>query len=167
MWSWKTLRDVGWRLLPNLASRCTSSPRAILLKHLETLRRIIQVYASVSFTITTADDELAAKVEPLAPRPSARLTAMRILADNGIQTGVTMMPVLPFIEDSAENITAIVKRAAAGGASHILPSMGMTLRDRQRDYFFCQLDRHFPGLRDRYERTHGGRHSCEVPNAGS
>ena len=138
----------------------------LVLKDLETLRRISQVYASVSFTLTTADDELAAKVEPLAPRPSARLTAMRILADKGIQTGVTMMPILPFIEDTVENITAIVERAAAAGATYVLPSMGMTLRDRQRDYYFCQLDRHFPGLRERYERTYGGRHSCDVPNAG-
>ena len=138
----------------------------LVLKDLETLRRISQVYACVSFTLTTVDDALAAKVEPLAPRPSARLAAMRVLADKGIQTGVTMMPILPFIEDSAENITAIVKRAAESGASYIIPSMGMTLRDRQRDYFFYQLERHFPGLRERYERTYGGRYSCEVPNAG-
>jgi DNA repair photolyase len=63
-----------------------------VLKDLETIKRINKVYATISFTITTADDNLAAKVEPYSPSPSARLKAMRVLADNGIQTGVTMMP---------------------------------------------------------------------------
>jgi len=135
----------------------------LVLKDLETLHRISRVYATVSFTITTADDDLAAKVEPLAPRPSARLAAMRVLADNGIQTGVTMMPILPFIEDTEENLAAIVEKAAAAGASYILPSMGMTMRDRQRAYYYRQLDRLFPGLRETYQRVYGDRYSCHAP----
>lgn len=137
----------------------------LVLKDLETLRAINRVYASVSFTITTADDALAAKVEPLAPRPSARLAAMRVLADHGIQTGVTLMPVLPFIEDNEENIATVVEKAAAAGARYILPWMGMSLRDRQREYYYLQLDRLFPGVRQRYERTYGERYSCAVPDA--
>ena len=55
------------------------------------------------------------------------------------------------------------EQAAGAGASYILPGMGMTMRDRQRDYYYRQLDRHFPGLRARYERVYGERYSCEVP----
>ena len=47
----------------------------------------------------------------------------------------------------------------------ILPWLGMSLRDRQRAYYYDQLDRLFPGLRARYERTYGERYSCPVPNA--
>lgn len=137
----------------------------LILKDLETLKRINEVYASVSFTVTTADDMLAAKVEPLAPRPSARFAAMRVLANNGIQTGVTMMPILPFIEDNVENITAIVDRAADAGACYILPWMGMSMRDRQRAYYYRQLDRHFPGLREKYQRVYGDRYECNSPYA--
>jgi DNA repair photolyase len=137
----------------------------LVLQELETLRHINQVYASISFTITTADDALAAKVEPGAPRPSARFAAMRALANAGIQTGVTMMPILPFIEDNVENITTIVEQAAANGATYILPWMGMTLRDRQRAYFYDRLDELFPGVREKYERTYGERYSCDVPHA--
>jgi DNA repair photolyase len=137
----------------------------LILKDLATLRAIAQTYAAVSFTVTTADDDLAAKVEPLAPRPSARFAAMRVLADHGILTGVTMMPILPFIEDNAPNIEAIVTQAAVAGARYILPWMGMSLRDRQRAYYYAELDRHFPGLRERYERTYGERYSCAVPHA--
>ncbi len=139
----------------------------LILKDLSTLRRIAQTYANISFTITTADDELAAKVEPGAPRPSARLAAMRQLAENGIQTGVTMMPILPYIEDNEENITAILNRAAESGASYVLPGMGVTLRDRQRAYYYRELDCHFPGLRGRYQRRYGDRYDCDVPRAGA
>ncbi len=121
--------------------------------------------AVVSFTITTVDDDLAAKVEPYAPRPSARFGALRKLADAGIETGVMLMPVLPFIEDTEENVTAIVERAVDGGARHVVPAFGLTMRDRQRTYFYAQLDRHFPGLRQRYERTYGNRYGCDSPNA--
>lgn len=137
----------------------------LILKDIATLRRIAQTYATISFTVTTTDDALAAIIEPGAPRPSARFAAMRKLADTGIQTGVTMMPILPFIEDSEENISAIVNQAADSGASYVLARMGMTMRDRQRLYYYRALDRHFPGLRQRYERTYGDRYDCEVPRA--
>ena len=138
---------------------------ALVMEELETLRRISQIYASISFTITTADDALAAKIEPFSSRPSARFAAMKTLAAHGIQTGVTMMPILPFIEDNEENITAIVEQAAANGASYIIPWMGMTMRDRQRAYYYRQLDALFPGVREKYERTYGDRYSCDAPNA--
>jgi len=138
---------------------------ALVLEELETLQRISQIYASISFTITTADDALAAKVEPGSSRPSARFAAMKTLAAHGIQTGVTMMPILPFIEDNEENITAIVEQAAANGASYIIPWMGITMRDRQRAYYYRQLDALFPGIREKYERTYRDRYSCDTPNA--
>jgi len=138
---------------------------ALVAQELPTLRRISQVYASISFTVTTADDALAAKIEPGSSRPSVRFAAMKTLAAHGIQTGVTMMPILPFIEDNEENITAIVEQAAANGASYIIPWMGMTLRDRQRAYYYRQLDALFPGIREKYERTYRDRYSCDTPNA--
>lgn len=121
--------------------------------------------AAISFTITTADDALAAKVEPYSPRPSARFQAMRALAEHGIMTGVTMMPILPFIEDNEANICQIVTQAHANGATYIIPSFGMTLRDRQRAHYYEQLEAHFPGLRARYERACGESYTCSARNA--
>ncbi|MCA9936647.1 MAG: radical SAM protein, partial [Anaerolineales bacterium] len=69
----------------------------LVLRDLDLLRRINEVYTAVSFTITTADDQLAKRLEPAASPPSARLRAIKILAENGILTGITMMPILPFI----------------------------------------------------------------------
>jgi DNA repair photolyase len=128
----------------------------LVLKDIETLVEINKVYAAVSFTVTTVDDELSKKVEPGAPRSSARFEAMRALAEREILTGVILMPVLPFIEDNEENITAILEKAVQHGASYVLPSLGMTLRDRQRSYYYAKLDRFFPGLKEQYVQAFGG-----------
>ena len=132
----------------------------LVLRDVGTLRRIAQTYAAVSFTITTADDELGKQVEPGAPLVSRRFAAMSKLAEAGLLTGVLMMPILPFIEDNPENITTLVTRAQACGASYILAAFGMTLRDRQRAYYYTQLDRLFPGLRKQYEQQFGLRYSA-------
>ncbi len=136
----------------------------LVLRDLQTLREINRVYAAVSFTITTTDDALAKKLEPGASSPSARYRAMKTLSDNGIHTGVTMMPILPFIEDNEENIAQIVTRAHESGASYILPWFGMTLRAGSREYYYDKLDRHFPGVRQQYVRQFGGRYECNAPN---
>lgn len=121
--------------------------------------------AAVSFTLTTVEDDLARILEPGAPLPSARLRTMTTLAAHGVTVGVTLMPVLPFIEDTAENITAVLTAAHAHGARYALIGLGVTLRNRQREYFYARLDEHFPGLRERYARRYGGRYHCPPPNA--
>lgn len=137
----------------------------LVLRDLETLKQISQVYAAVSFTLTTADDALGKKIEPGAPLVSKRFAAMKTLADNGILTGVTMMPILPFIEDSEENIRAIVEQAHASGAHYIIATFGVTLRDRQRDYYYDKLDALYPGLRQKYIARFGERYSAPADNA--
>ncbi|MEN8242922.1 MAG: radical SAM protein [Chloroflexota bacterium] len=130
----------------------------LVLKDLETIRQINKAFAAVSFTITTADDKLGKQVEPGAPRVSRRFAAMKILADAGVHTGLLLMPVLPFIEDNAENLTAIFEKAADHGASYLVPSLGMSLRDRQREYYYDQLDQLFPGIREKYVQQFGSRY---------
>ena len=137
----------------------------LVLRDLDTLKQISQTYAAVTFTITTTDDALGKKVEPGAPLVSQRLKAMATLAANGILTGVSMMPILPFIEDSADNIRAIVDQAHTHGAKYIIAAFGMTLRDRQRAYYYTQLDRLFPGVRQQYERAFGEKYSASANNA--
>lgn len=137
----------------------------LVVRDADTLVAINAVYAAVSFTVTAADDALSKQIEPGAPPTSRRFAAMAALAARGILTGVTLMPVLPFIEDREDNIVEIVRRAHASGASYVMAAFGMTLRDRQRAYYYAELDRLFPGLRQMYERRYGDRYSCGVPNA--
>lgn len=128
------------------------------------LQEIAKTYAAVSFTITCADDSLAARTEPRAPKSSERFRAMEALAGKGIYTGGTLMPLLPFINDTRENVETIVRRAKDAGASYILPMFGMTLRSGSREHFHTALDREFPALRARYEASFGQRYECFSPN---
>lgn len=132
----------------------------LVLRDLDTLREINRAYAAVSFTITTADDALAKKLEPGAPLVSDRLKAMEVLAEHNIHTGITMMPILPYIEDNEENITTIVQKAHEHGAAYIIPSFGVTLRDRQRAYYYRKLGKLFPGLQRRYQARFGNQYHC-------
>lgn len=135
----------------------------LVTRDLDVLQSISRVYASVAFTVTTCDESLAARVEPFAPPPGRRLKAMEALARNGIYAGILMMPVLPFIEDNLDNVREVVNRAAAHGASFIYPWMGMTLRDRQRDYYYRKVESLFPGLPDKYRKEYGDSYGCDSP----
>ena len=138
----------------------------LVVRDLDLLKEIsLKTYAAVTFTVTTADDALSKQVEPGAPVSSRRLAALRTLNQGGLLTGITLMPVLPFIEDNEENIQKIVTLAAENGARYILPAFGMTLRDRQRTYYYDKLDRLFPGLRPRYEELFRERYSASAQNA--
>jgi DNA repair photolyase len=138
----------------------------LVLRDLDLLEMICEkTYATVTFTITTAEDVLSRTLEPGAPTSSKRFAALRTLGVRGIPAGIALMPILPFIEDNEENIRQIVDLAAGNGAKYILPAFGMTLRDRQRDYYYARLDKHFPGLRLRYEKSFGERYSAPAQNA--
>ena len=137
----------------------------LVLRDLPTLKEISHAYAAVSFTITTASDEMGKQLEPGAPKVSERFAALEKLSAAGILTGVTMMPILPFIADNEQNIRGIVEKAAASGAKYILAAFGVTLRDRQREYFYRKLDGSFPGLREKYQRAFGNRYYAPVQNS--
>lgn len=132
---------------------------------LSSIQRTMPVICKL--TVTTCDDGLAAKIEPRAPSPGRRLTALEELSKAGLFTGVLMMPVLPFLEDSADNIRAVVNRAADAGARFVYPALGMTCRTGQREFFLRQLESRFPGrdLAARYRRRYASRYYCPVPNA--
>ena len=118
-------------------------------------------------TVTTVDEELAAKVEPRAPSPARRLEAIRKLAGAGLFCGVLLMPVLPFLKDRPEQALSVVDRSADAGAKFIYSGFGVTMRQGQREYFLRELDRAFPGenLSRRYLARYGDRYRCPSPRA--
>jgi len=133
------------------------------------LYQLIQSHSPVicKVTVTTADDALAARIEPWAPPPSRRLAALKRLSEAGVFSGVLLMPVLPFLEDSEENVLAVTEAAARAGAKFVYGTFGVTMRDGQRDYFLNALDRSFPDRRlgDRYRSRYGDRYICPSPRA--
>jgi DNA repair photolyase len=119
----------------------------------------------VKFTVTAAADELSRRVEPYVCPTSARFAALERLRAAGVFAGVLLMPVLPFLEDSEENVLGVVRRARDSGANFIYAGMGVTLRGNQRAWFYDRLDERFPGLRQRYEETYGEDYFCPSPRS--
>ena len=137
---------------------------SLVLRDIDLIKQIGNTYSAVSITITTASDELGRIIEPGASNSSERFTALKTLADAGIYCGVLLMPVLPFINDTTENIISIIEMAKKAGAKYLIGWMGMTLRDKQRDYYYEKLDNHFPGVKSNYLARYGNQYSIAVPD---
>ncbi len=122
-----------------------------------------------SFSITTAEDSLAALLEPHAPPSSARFAAMRALAEAGVLTGVWMNPMLPFITDLEENVRAVVRLTKEHGGRYVICFFGMTLREGDREYFYQALDSEprFLGVRQKYVDAFGLSYVCPSPKAAA
>ena len=138
-----------------------------VLRDLEILKRInAKTKAVVQMTLTTADKSLCKIIEPNVCPTKERFEALKILRDNGIPTVVWLCPILPYINDTRENIETILqicKEAQVRGV--ICFGMGLTLRDGSREYFYRQLDRHFPGMKERYIREYGDRYEIPSPRS--
>ncbi len=119
----------------------------------------------VKLTITTHDDALCKKLEPRVSVSSERFAALKALAGGGIYCGVLMMPLLPFINDTEENVLGILEMAKDAGARFVYPSFGMTLRQGNREYYYEKLDALFPGLNQKYAKTYGDRYMCTSRHA--
>lgn len=114
----------------------------------------------LKFTITTANDELSKKIEPNVCVSSERLKAMKKISDNGLFVGTLLTPIIPFITDSEENIRDVIRLSAENGAKFVFSMGGVTLRENQREYFYEQLDKYFPKLKEKYIRTYGNNYFC-------
>lgn len=147
-----------------IATKSTMLERDIDI--LESIKEHSPVLCKV--TITTADDNLSSKIEPGAPVSSRRFELIHDLARRGIPAGILLMPVLPFLEDTIDNIRLIVRKAAQSGARFIYPAFGVTLRNNQRQWYLQKLEQLFPNqqLTEKYNRQYGTYYECRSPRAG-
>ncbi len=118
----------------------------------------------IRMTITTADDEICRKIEPHVSVSSKRFSALKKIADEGLSTSVYVCPILPFITDTEENIIEIVRKSAEIGVRHIYMAFGVTARQNQRVYFYNQLDKEFPGIKEKYISAFGTNYECPAAN---
>ena len=120
----------------------------------------------VQITLTTYDDDLCKIVEPNVCNTKRRIQVLEEMQKRGIPTIVWMAPILPFINDTKENITTILNECVRTGVKGIICfGMGMTLRDGDREYYYSALDKHFPGLKERYIRLYGNAYEVPSPNS--
>lgn len=120
----------------------------------------------VQTTLTTADDALCKKVEPNVSTTSERVAMLKTLQSHGVPTVVWLCPILPFINDTEQNINGIMDYCAEADVYGIINfGMGLTLREGNREYFYAQLDKLFPGLKQKYIKTYGGKYEVSSPDA--
>ena len=120
----------------------------------------------VQITLTTYDDDLCSILEPHVCNTKRRIEVLEIMRDRGIPTVVWLTPILPFINDTAENITSIMNECVRTGVKGIIDfGMGLTLREGDREYYYAALDKHFPGMKQRYIRRYGNSYELPSPDA--
>lgn len=136
-----------------------------VLRDLDVLKRINEkTKAVVQITLTTADDTLCRIIEPNVSTTSERFEALKTLRDAGIPTVVWLCPILPYINDTQENIRAILDMCVEAKVRGVLCfGMGVTMREGNREYFYRQLDRHFPNIKQRYIREFGNNYVVNSP----
>lgn len=121
--------------------------------------------AVVQMTLTTCDESLCRILEPNVSTTRERFRALMRLREAGIPTMVWLTPILPFINDTEENIRGILEYCIQAGVKGIVCfDMGLTLREGDREYFYAALDRHFPKLKERYIETYGNAYHLPSPH---
>lgn len=135
-----------------------------ILRDLDLLKSINeQTKCVVQMTLTTYDENLCRILEPNVSTTKERFEALEIFRDSGIPTVVWLSPILPYINDTRENIEGILDYCIRAGVKGIICfGMGVTLRDGDREYFYAALDRHFPGLKEKYIYRYGN--AYELPS---
>lgn len=128
-----------------------------ILRDLDLLRSIHhKAKCVVQMTLTTYDEDLCRIVEPNVCTTKRRFEVLKIMQENGIPTVVWLSPLLPFLNDTRENVEGILDYCIQAGVYGILCfGIGLTLRQGNREYFYANLDRHFPGLHEKYHKKYG------------
>lgn len=137
-----------------------------ILRDLDLLQKINnRTKCVVQMTLTTYDEELCKQLEPNVCTTKIRFEVLKKLRDAGIPTVVWLSPILPFINDTEDNISGILDMCIEAKVYGIICfGMGLTLRDGNREYFYAQLDRLFPGLKQKYIRTYGSQYVIDSPD---
>ena len=120
----------------------------------------------VQMTLTTYDDDLCRILEPNVCNTKRRIEVLEEMHKKGIPTIAWLTPILPFINDTEDNITAILNECVRVGVKGIIDfGMGLTLREGDREYYYAALDKHFPGKKERYIKRYGNAYELPSPNA--
>lgn len=132
----------------------------LILRDLEILKKINEkTKCVVEMTLTTYDDNITKLIEPNVCNTRERFEVLKIMRDNNIPTVIWLTPILPFINDNIENIKGILKYAIEAKVYGIICfGMGVTLREGDREYFYHQLDKKFPGLKEKYIKKYGNKY---------
>ena len=138
-----------------------------ILRDIDLLEKINgETKCVVQMTLTTFDDDLCKIIEPNVCNTKRRIQVLQEMQKRGIPTVVWLTPILPFINDTVENIQAILEECVRVGVKGIICfDMGLTLRDGDREYYYAALDKHFPGIKHKYIQRYGNAYELPSPKA--
>lgn len=138
----------------------------MILRDLELLEKINRnARCVVQMTMTTFDESLCKVIEPNVCTTKRRYEVLKIMQSKGIPTVVWLCPILPYINDTAENLNGILDYCIDAGVQGIVAfGMGLTLREGNREYYYAALDRHFPGRKQMYIRNYGNAYELCSPH---
>lgn len=138
----------------------------LILRDLDLLKRIHnKTKCVVQMTITTYDEDLCSILEPNVCTTKRRVEVLQIMRDEGIPTICWISPILPFINDTEENLHGLMDYCIEAEVYGIMQfGMGVTLRDGDRQYFYKNLDAYFPGMKEKYIREFGNSYEIPSPN---
>ncbi len=138
-----------------------------VLRDMDILKKINEKSkAVVQMSLTTYDEEKCRILEPNVSTTRERFEALMQFKENGIPIVVWICPIVPYINDTEENIRGLMDYCVKAGVRGIINyGMGLTLRQGSREYFYSCLDRHFPGIKEKYIRRYGN--DYELPSENS
>ncbi len=139
----------------------------LILRDTELLQRINRkARCVVQMTMTTFDERLCSLIEPNVAGTRRRFEVLKELQKAGIPTIVWFTPMLPFINDTPENVQGILEYCGDAGVKGVLSfGAGMTLRYGNREYYYKKLDEHFPGLKKEYMKKYGSAYGISSPSS--
>lgn len=116
-------------------------------------------------TLTTYDEDLCRKIEPNVSTTRERFHVLEAMREAGIPTVVWMGPILPFLNDTEENLRGLMDYCVKAKVRGIMCfGFGVTMREGNREYFYAKLDEQFPGVKQQYIRQFGSAYVCNSPN---
>ncbi|KKK96228.1 hypothetical protein LCGC14_2664870, partial [marine sediment metagenome] len=107
----------------------------LIIRDLDVLKKIAgDSWCTIGFSITTTNVVLAKFLEPYSSKPSERLEALKTIKNEApnIQVGTYFIPIIPFLEDSENNMEDVIRKSKEAGADFLLFSPGLTMRDSRR-----------------------------------
>jgi DNA repair photolyase len=139
---------------------------ARITRDIDVLRSInAKTKCVVQMTLTTFDEDLCRIIEPDVSATAERFSVLETMRESGIPTVVWLSPILPFINDTGENLRGLLDYCVRAKVRGIVCfGFGTTMREGSRDYFYGKLDEHFPGMKQRYVREFGNSYECRSPN---
>ncbi|MCB6365435.1 radical SAM protein [Intestinibacillus massiliensis] len=146
--------EAQYRLMPEIlrllirykTPAIISTKSALVLRDYDLIDELSHItYVNIAETITTMDEGLRGKLEPGAAPSAKRFEVLRAFRETRASVGLHLMPIIPHLTDSRENMDALLQNARDCRVHYVLPGM-LYLRGETRQAFLSFVQREFPAL---------------------